>query len=147
MISRLTAAIAVTAAALCAATVMAAAADPGTDAAVGRWRTPEDSAVVEVQACGGDLCGYIVTSDRLKADPMQKDVRNKDPALRGRAIKGVALFEHMTGGSGVWKGKVYNPADGGLYAGSVRLIDPDTLKLEGCLTWPLCKSQTWRRLR
>ena len=138
---------------LCSAVVIAAAlgataaAAPGTDAVVGRWRTPEDAAVVDVQACGGDLCGYIVTSNRLRIDPTQKDVRNKNPALRGRAIKGVALFDHMTAGPGDWKGKVYNPADGGLYAGTIRLVDADTLSLQGCIAWPLCKSQTWRRLR
>ena len=123
----------------------AAAADAGSVA--GRWRTPENSAVVEIAPCGSELCGAIVTSARLKADPTLKDQHNKDPALRDRPIKGLPLFEHMAGGPTLWTGKVYNPVDGGLYAGTVKVVDADTLRLQGCLVWPLCKAQTWRRAR
>lgn len=115
--------------------------------ASGRWRTAEDGGVVEVSDCGVSVCGRVVSSKRIVADPMIKDVYNKNPALRDRLIKGVALFEDMHGGPAVWKGRVYNPADGGTYSGTVTLIDAGTLKLRGCIIFPLCKTQTWTRLR
>ena len=125
----------------------ARAADQGADAAVGRWRTAQDGGVVEVSRCGDGLCGNIVTSERLKADPMQKDIRNKVPSLRERPIKGLAIFQNMAGGPTLWQGKIYNPIDGGMYAGSLQLTGADTLTLKGCLVWPLCRAQNWRRMK
>lgn len=60
--------LAIAAAAL--ATPQAQAGDTGAAAAVGRWRTSEDAGIVEVARCGSGLCGHIVSSRRLKADPM-----------------------------------------------------------------------------
>ena len=62
-------------------------------------------------------------------------------------MKGLPLFEDLTGGPKVWRGKVYNPVDGGIYSGSVTLTSADTLKLTGCIIWPLCKTQVWNRVR
>ena len=129
------------------ATGAAKAADANPDAALGRWLTRENAGVVEVSKCGGGLCGVVVTSDRIRAEPSLKDARNKDPALRNRPIKGLALFQEMKGGPQLWRGRVYNPADGGTYAGSIRVADENTLKLQGCIVWPLCKTETWTRLR
>lgn len=115
--------------------------------ASGRWRTAENAGVVEVSDCGGGICGRLITSTRLEADPTLKDRNNKDPALRSRTLKGMALFEGMTGGPSLWKGKVYNPVDGKTYSGSVKLAGADTLKLTGCIVFPLCKTQTWTRIK
>ena len=115
--------------------------------ASGRWSTPENNGVVEVSECGAGVCGAVVTSDRIKADPGLKDAYNKTIALRTRPIQGLQIFHEMTGGPEIWKGRVYNPADGGTYSGSVRLVSADRMKLTGCIVWPLCKSETWTRLK
>jgi hypothetical protein len=47
-----------------------------------------------------------------------------------------------------WEGgSIYNPEDGGTYKATITIADADTLKLKGCIVWPLCKTQTWKRLR
>ena len=56
------------------------------------------------------------------------------------------IFENLTGGPTKWTGRIYNPVDGGLYAGTLVQRSPDVLVLTGCITWPLCQSQTWRRV-
>ena len=127
--------------------VLLAASSALASAASGRWRTAENGGVVEVIDCGEAVCGRVVSSLQITADPEIKDAYNKNPALRGRLIKGVALFEDMRGGPTLWKGRVYNPADGGTYSGTVTLISADALRLRGCIVFPLCKTQTWTRIR
>jgi uncharacterized protein (DUF2147 family) len=113
----------------------------------GLWNTPVHHGVVEVYDCGDALCARIVTSDNLKRDPTEKDIKNKDPALRERPLKGLTVMSDFKGGPKEWKdGHAYDPADGGTYHGSMKLVDPDTIRLTGCIIFPLCQSQTWTRL-
>jgi uncharacterized protein (DUF2147 family) len=44
-------------------------------------------------------------------------------------------------------GTIYNADDGGTYQATVTPEGRDVLKVKGCIVWPLCKSQTWKRLR
>jgi len=54
----------------------------------------------------------------------------------------------FSGGPKVWKGgKIYNPEDGNTYQGTITLVDDNTLNLRGCVIFPLCKTQTWSRLK
>jgi len=113
----------------------------------GLWNTPVHHGVVEVYDCGDAICAKIVTSDTLKRDPAEKDVKNKDPALRDRPLKGLTVMSNFKGGPTEWTdGRAYNPADGGDYRGSMKLMDPDTIRLTGCIIFPLCQSQTWTRV-
>ncbi len=112
----------------------------------GVWRTPEENGRVEVRECAGGICGYVRDGEHLRADPGVTDNMNKKPALRTRPLKGLPIFEGMTGGPSRWTGKVYNPVDGGVYSGSVTLKSADRLVLTGCIVWPLCQSQTWERV-
>jgi uncharacterized protein (DUF2147 family) len=128
---------------LAASVASAASASP----VAGRWRTPNNNGLVEVTDCGAGICGHVVTSDRIKAEPGLTDRLNKDAALRSRPLKGVPLFEGLTGGPKEWNGKVYNPEDGKTYTGTVTSVDADTMKLTGCIVRPLCKTQTWTRAR
>lgn len=51
-------------------------------------------------------------------------------------------------GDGVWTGgTIYKADDGGTYKATVTPLDADHLQVKGCIVWPLCKSQTWTRLR
>ncbi len=121
----------------------AAAATP----ANGVWRTTEDGGQVEISDVDGAITGRLLTSARLAANPGQLDERNADPARRTRTLKGMELFAGMTGKAPLWRGRVYNPADGKTYSGSVTLVNATALKLTGCVAAVFCRSQTWTRLR
>jgi uncharacterized protein (DUF2147 family) len=114
---------------------------------VGRWVTPSQGQV-EIFKCGAALCGKLITSPRLDREPHLTDQLNKDASKRGRKIKGLTMLEGFGGGPTVFSGgKVYNPEDGGTYAGTITVVDAGTLKLKGCVAAPLCKTQVWKRMK
>jgi len=133
----------IAAAALAALATPALAADP-----IGLWATPGNGGQVEITRCGNSLCGKLVTSNHIKTDPALNDIRNKDTAQRGRPLKGLQMLYDFTGGPETWAGgKVYNPEDGGTYAGTIEMVSESQLKLKGCVVAPLCKTQVWNRLK
>jgi len=128
--------------------MLAAAAAMSPDAAVGRWRTETRNGIVEVERCGGSICGKLVSSDGLRTNPNMLDINNKDTALRGRRLLNLQILGGFTRGGSEWSGgTIYNGDDGGTYRATVTPIDADHLKVKGCIIWPLCKSQTWTRIR
>lgn len=128
------------------ALAMAATASP--DAVVGRWKTETRNGIVEITRCGTSLCWKILGSDGLTANPALKDVNNKDEKLRGRALKGLQILGGFSFKDGVWdKGTIYNAEDGKTYGARISSIDENRLKLRGCIFVPLCKNQTWTRVR
>lgn len=119
------------------------AADP-----TGLWLTPTRSGQVEISKCGNGLCGRLVSSEGLKADPALKDVNNSNASLRGRALKGLTILTGFSGGPQEWTGgSIYNAEDGKTYSGTITMDGDNTLKLRGCVVVPLCKTQVWTRLR
>lgn len=121
----------------------ALAADP-----TGLWQTPTRSGQVEISRCGASLCGRLVSSEGLKADPALKDVNNANARLRGRPLRNLTILSGFSGGPTEWSGgSIYNAEDGRTYSGSLTLDGADTLKLRDCVVAPLCKTQTWTRLR
>ena len=58
----------------------------------GLWQGPIRHVVVRVEACGDAICGYIVTSDRLKVQPDLPDEKNKDAKLQGTASIGLVYL-------------------------------------------------------
>ena len=128
--------------------MLAAAAAMSPDAAVGRWRTETRNGVVEVERCGGSICGKLVSSDGLRTNPDMRDINNKDANLRSRKLLNLQVLGGFTRGDGEWTGgTIYNGEDGGTYKATVTPVDADHLKVKGCIIWPLCKSQTWTRIR
>lgn len=122
------------------------AADASASPFHGLWNTPVEGGVVRLEACGQDVCGYVVNSPLLQNNPDQRDVRNDNAERRDRRIMGLnilrarALSERRLG-----DGWVYNPEDGKTYRGSIEMQRDGTLRLTGCVVWPLCQTQTWRR--
>jgi uncharacterized protein (DUF2147 family) len=128
------------------ALAMAAAASP--DAVVGRWKTETRNGIVEITRCGASLCGKLLSSDGIAADPALKDSNNKDEKLRGRVLKGLQILGGFGFKDGVWdKGTIYNAEDGKTYDARITPVDANRLKLRGCIFVPLCKNQTWTRVR
>ncbi|WP_086485959.1 DUF2147 domain-containing protein [Sphingobium sp. GW456-12-10-14-TSB1] len=118
------------------------------DAAVGRWQTENRHGVVEIARCGSSICGTLLSSDGLRANPQLRDEKNKDAQLRSRPLKDLRILQGFQWKSGSWSsGTIYNAEDGGTYGATVTVIDSDHLRLKGCIVWPLCKTQTWIRLR
>ena len=114
--------------------------------AVGVWMSPTDHAQIDISACGPALCGKVVSSGQITADPDIKDSRNKDASLRSRKLRGLTILKDFTGGPKVWKGgTVYDPKSGKVYSGSLTLLSADALKLTGCVVAPFCQSETWTR--
>jgi uncharacterized protein (DUF2147 family) len=131
---------------LMAAAAMAAG---GADSIVGRWRAETKGAVIEIARCTTSVCGKLTGSDGLRANPGMLDTKNKDPKQRSRHVLGLDMIGGpFTFADGAWTGgTVYNPEDGGTYKATLTLPDTDHLKLKGCIVWPLCKTQTWTRIR
>jgi uncharacterized protein (DUF2147 family) len=124
----------------------AAAARP--EDAIGLWSTPVKHGVVEIAACGTGICGRLVESDAIRANADARDTKNSEPAQRHRPLKGLAMLSGFTREPGGWNGgTIYNPDDGHTYHATITLSGSATLHLKGCVIWPLCKSQTWQRLR
>jgi uncharacterized protein (DUF2147 family) len=127
---------------------LAASVQAQPETVVGRWRTEAQHGVVEIARCGPSICGKLIESDGLKTNPNLQDSKNKDVALRGRKLMNLEMLKGFTWKAGAWSGgTIYNAQDGGTYDATVTPVGADTLKLKGCIVWPLCKSQTWTRIR
>jgi len=127
---------------------LALAAGPApSNGALGLWKTETKNGVVEITRCGPSICGRLVTSDHIRTNPKLKDVNNSNPALRNRQLKGLLILNGFTADGATWNGgKIYNADDGKTY--SARLTPAgNQLKVRGCVFVPLCKTQTWTRVR
>lgn len=116
---------------------------------IGRWHTERKDGIVEIHACGEALCGRVIDGAPLRANRDQRDVRNPDPALRGRKVMGMRVLNGFAGGPAKWKGgPLYDPETGNrASSGTLTLVDANTLKVQGCVAMFLCRTQTWRRAR
>jgi uncharacterized protein (DUF2147 family) len=114
----------------------------------GLWLTKDRDAKIRVGSCGGGMCGTIVwlaqPIDPATGRP-QTDKANPDPSRRNRPLVGVSILLGMrpTGGD-KWSGHIYNADDGKTYDGSITLVSPGTLRIEGCLGI-FCQSENWTR--
>lgn len=137
------------ASAACLAALVASSAAAQDEALLGRWRTPAQNGVVVIERCGGGLCARVADAAALRANPDQRDVRNRDPALRSRPVKGLTVVRAASGGPRVWSaGPLYDPDSGqGAATGTLTLIEPDRLAVRGCIARMLCRTQTWTRAR
>jgi uncharacterized protein (DUF2147 family) len=114
----------------------------------GLWGVPNTHIQVRFAPCGGRLCGYLMNSNRLAADPNAHDDKNKNPALRARALRGITMMWGFRGGPTEWTGgQIYSPGSGEVYPASLTLADADTLKVKGCTAAIICLTQTMKRLR
>ena len=104
----------------------ATAADP-----FGTYLRPSTGGQVLFYDCAGKLCGKVVKV----ADPAKQDTVGK-----------LILDGATKSGDNAWKGKLLNLEDGKTYAGTVTVLDANSIKLEGCTLAILCKGETWTKV-
>jgi len=124
-----------------------AAGTPTPDTVVGHWKTETRNGIVDIARCGASICGTLLTSDGIAANPALTDSHNKDAALRGRRLKGLQILRGFSSNGAVWDGgSIYNAEDGKTYDARITMVDANTLTLRGCVFVPFCKNQTWHRV-
>jgi uncharacterized protein (DUF2147 family) len=133
---------------LIAGLVLAGPATAQDGSLIGKWRTAAQGGVVEIHACGPALCGRVVDAAPLRRNPNQKDVRNRNPDLRDRPLRGVRVLDGFTGGPTAWNGgPLYDPDSGQRASrGTLTLVGRDRLSVRGCIAPLLCRTQTWTRV-
>lgn len=114
----------------------------------GRWLTAEGKAVVEIAPCAGgggpDVCGRIAQVLKPRPGGPPVDIKNPDPALRGRPMAGLVILTGFRPDGDRWRGRIYDPESGRTYRSEL-IRDGRRLTVKGC--WgPFCRSQEWAAL-
>lgn len=122
--------------AACPALATASAAAP----IEGQWANPQHSVTVRIARCGPAWCGRVIHAN---ARARQAAAAAGTPHLVGTEL--------MSGlrptGDGQWSGTMFVPDRNIRAEGSVRMIGPRTLEVQGCAVGGLvCKSQNWTRV-
>jgi uncharacterized protein (DUF2147 family) len=133
-------------------TAVVLSASPGLAAEpIGEWLVQNKKAQIKIDNCGGALWGVV----SWEATPGGRDSENPDPALRSRPTLGMPILINMKEATNrtwsgnveqVWKGEVYNAENGKTYDSNIKLVNPNTLKIEGCVLGVLCGGQEWTRV-
>jgi len=115
----------------------------------GVWLANDGSNVL-VGACGGAICGTLVSvappNDPATGQPWT-DKNNPDEARRGRPLVGIVVLIAMRpDGPGRWAGRLYNADNGETVSGHLIEIDNQTIKVEGCLG-PFCGGESLSRIK
>jgi uncharacterized protein (DUF2147 family) len=116
------------------------------DAIMGEWLTADKKGHVRITHQHDGTYIGVLTWAAPAAPP--KDVNNKDPRLRNRAMLGLVLMWHLRYENGEYvDGYIYDPENGDTYTMKAEMIGADALKLRGYVAVPLLgQSQTWTRL-
>ncbi|MEP5152372.1 DUF2147 domain-containing protein [Planktotalea sp.] len=122
-----------TAAALSVIAATTAFAEP----AVGVWKTQVDDgayAHVNMAPCGGSLCGVISRTFNNTGEYKSANIGKK------------LVWDMKSSGGGKYKnGQIWQPSTGKIYKSKMTLSG-NTLKVSGCVG-PICKKQTWTRVK
>jgi len=103
------------------------------DKALGNWLRTSEGWVVNFYMCGDKLCGKVTSGEGVDKNS-------------GGPVVGVnMLFDLEKVDENRWKGKMYDPKGGGTYAGHVKVLDDNTVKMSGCMMGVMCRSETWKR--
>lgn len=110
------------------------------DALEGVWRNRPNTLLVRIAPCGPALCGTVVEAD---AAARASTRRAGTPNLIGTQV----LTQLRRSSKNTYKGQVYNPNLNIHAAGTVTLVGPSTLLVEGCvLAGLICRHQHWSRV-
>lgn len=106
---------------------------------LGTWKNPSGSVHIRAARCGDQVCGTIVfANDKAKADARRGGT---DPLI------GTQLFEEFTArGPREWRGRVFVPDMNRRVTGTARLVDDNSIRVEGCAARVICRNQVWTRV-
>lgn len=118
---------------------------------IGEWYTADKKAVVTIFADGKTISGKTTwMKEPLDSNGKPKlDKENPDENLRTRKRLGLKIMHGFVyKGNNTWEdGRIYKPTNGKTYGGVAKLVDKNTLELEGYLiSLPFIgKKSTWSR--
>lgn len=132
--------------AICAAVILLlsgeALAGPAPAASKARivWINPYNTVKVATGDCGRNLCGWVIwASPEAEQEAREGGVAH----LVGTEL----LQNYRSTGPGTWQGRVFVPDMGKTYYSTIKLLNPNALRISGCIWGGLiCKSQVWRRV-
>jgi uncharacterized protein (DUF2147 family) len=108
----------------------------------GEWLVAKRVAQIRVVNCGARFWGLVSWETTPGIDS-----KNPDPNLRGRPTLGMPILLGMVQTKlNLWSGSIYNAQDGHTYSASISLVDPDTLRVQGCFLGFLCGGENWSRV-
>jgi uncharacterized protein (DUF2147 family) len=123
----------------------AASAGPMTDSATdptGEWLVAKRVARIKIVNCDNRFWGVISWEMTPGVDS-----NNPDRAKRARPTLGMPILLGMAQSKpNEWKGEIYNGEDGKNYSSSISLLNPDLLKVQGCVLGFLCGGENWTRV-
>ena len=110
---------------------------------IGEWLVAKQYARIKIVDCNGRLWGVVA----WEAEP-GTDSKNPDPNLRTRPTLGMPILLGMqpTSNPNRWDGQIYNSQDGHTYSANISLLDPATLRVQGCFLGFLCGGENWTRV-
>ncbi len=108
----------------------------------GEWLVAKRVARIKIVNCNERLWGVVSWETTPGVDS-----NNPDPAKRTRPTLGMPILLGMEKvKSNEWKGEIYNSEDGKTYSSSITLLNPDLLKVQGCVLGILCGGENWTRV-
>lgn len=120
-----------------AAGLVLAASAAFADPVEGTWKTQVDDgayAHVKISPCGSNICGVISRTFNASGE---YNSENKGKRL---------VWDMQAKGNGSYKGgKIWQPSTDKVYRSKMAL-NGNTLKVSGCFG-PICKKQTWTRVK
>ena len=112
-------------------------------APIGEWLVAKQVARIKIADCEGRLWGVVA----WEAQPGGLDNKNPDPALRSRPTLGMPILLGMAPTkTNQWDGQIYNSQDGHTYSANISLVNPNTLRVQGCFLGFLCGGENWTRV-
>lgn len=109
----------------------------------GEWLVAERVARIQIVNCDGKYWGVVSWEMQPGTDS-----HNPDAALRTRPTLGMPVLLGMTQSKpNQWDGQIYNSKDGHTYSANISLLDPNTLKVQGCFLGFLCGGENWSRVQ
>ena len=129
---------------------------------MGTWLTASGRAQVRIAPCpdpkNGPICGTIVAlieprgpDGTVVAPDAVVDMRNPDPALRGRKVLGMPLiwgFKKTSDPNAFEDGQIYNGENGKVYNANLSLQPDGKLRLRGYVGTPMLgETQLWTRVK
>jgi len=119
---------------IAAAAVALVPAAASAQALEGKWTNPKRSVVVHVAPCGNAFCGTVSW-----ASPKNRE-KGTEPGTR-------VLTDLRPAGSGIYKGRAYEPKRNITGSATVHQTGPNVMVVKGCAVAGLfCKEQRWTRV-